>query len=97
MSSVKERITKKAHSDPRVTIDTIHTELIKEMDHVEKSEYYLNNGLLLNEYYSGNILEYNWYENAIEWCWRLFINLPKWFVFFLTFSPIASYYAIFGV
>ena len=30
MSSVKERITKKCHSDPRVTIDTIHNELIKD-------------------------------------------------------------------
>ena len=28
MSSVKERITKKAHSDPRVTIDAIHSDLI---------------------------------------------------------------------
>ena len=54
MSSVKERITKKAHSDPRVTIDTIHNELIKKMDQTEKTEYYLDNGLLLNEYYSGN-------------------------------------------
>ena len=55
MSSVKERITKKAHSDPRVTIDTIHTELIKDMDHTDKSEYYLDNGLLLNDYYSGSM------------------------------------------
>tara|TARA_Y100000768_G_scaffold234964_1_gene177651 strand:+ start:1322 stop:2278 length:957 start_codon:yes stop_codon:yes gene_type:complete len=54
MSSVKERITKKCHSDPRVTIDTIHTELIKGMDIADKSDYYLDNGLLLNEYYSGN-------------------------------------------
>jgi hypothetical protein len=54
MSSVKERITKKAHSDPRVTIDTIHSELIKNMDASEKTDYYLDNGLLLNEYYSGN-------------------------------------------
>ena len=54
MSSVKERITKKAHSDPRVTIDSIHSELIKNMDASEKTDYYLDNGLLLNEYYSGN-------------------------------------------
>ena len=54
MSSVKERITKKAHSDPRVTIDTIHSELIKNMEQSAKSDYYLDNGLLLNEYYSGN-------------------------------------------
>jgi len=55
MSSVKERITKKAHSDPRVTIDTIHSELIKNMNASEKSDYYLENGLLLNEYYSETV------------------------------------------
>ena len=55
MSSVKERITKKAHSDPRVTIDTIHSELIKNMNALEKSDYYLENGLLLNEYYSETV------------------------------------------
>ena len=54
MSSVKERITKRAHSDPRVTIDTIHTNLIQTMDESKKAEYYLDNGFLLNEYYSGN-------------------------------------------
>ena len=60
MSSVKERITKKAHSDPRVTIDSIHRELIRDMvDEEDKSEYYLNNGLLLNDYYSGNINKSN--------------------------------------
>ena len=54
MSSVKERITKKCHSDPRVTIDMIHNELIRDMDTSEKSDYYLDNGLLLNDYYEGN-------------------------------------------
>jgi len=54
MSSVKERITKKCHSDPRVTIDMIHSDMITTMDMSEKAEYYLDNGLLLNEYYSGN-------------------------------------------
>ena len=55
MSSVKERITKKAHSDPRVTIDAIHSDLIQGMDEQEKIEYYLDNGLLLNDYYQGNV------------------------------------------
>ena len=54
MSSVKERITKKAHSDPRVTIDTIHIGITQNMDESKKIDYYLDNGLLLNEYYSGN-------------------------------------------
>ena len=52
MSSVKERITKKAHSDPRVNIDTLHSEIIKNLDDSDKSEYYLDNGVLLNDYYS---------------------------------------------
>ena len=55
MSSVKERITKKAHSDPRVTIDAIHNDIISDMDEQDKIEYYLDNGLLLNDYYSGNV------------------------------------------
>ena len=59
MSSVKERITKKCHSDPRVTIDTIHTELIKDMDIADKSDYYLDNGLLLSDYYTGNTNQVN--------------------------------------
>jgi hypothetical protein len=52
MSSIKERITKKCHSDPRVTIDTIHTNIIGDLNEVEKTEYYLENGLLLDQYYS---------------------------------------------
>jgi len=52
MSSIKERITKKCHSDPRVTIDTIHNNIINELNTHEKTEYYLENGLLLDKYYS---------------------------------------------
>uniref|UniRef100_A0A6C0CDD6 Late transcription factor VLTF3-like protein n=1 Tax=viral metagenome TaxID=1070528 RepID=A0A6C0CDD6_9ZZZZ len=52
MSSIKERITKKCHSDPRVTIDTIHTNIISDLNEEEKKEYYLENGLLLDQYYS---------------------------------------------
>ena len=52
MSSIKERITKKCHSDPRVTIDTIHTNIIGDLNEAEKMEYYLENGLLLDQYYS---------------------------------------------
>ena len=52
MSSIKERITKKCHSDPRVTIDTIHTNIINDLNDEKKIEYYLENGLLLDQYYS---------------------------------------------
>ncbi len=51
-SSIKERVTKKAHSDPRVTIDLIHSNIVETMDQSKKDEYYLDNGLLLSKYYS---------------------------------------------
>ena len=54
MSSIKERITKKCHSDPRVTIDTIHSNLVNELESSEKTSYYLDNGLLLDSYYSND-------------------------------------------
>jgi len=57
MSSIKERITKKCHSDPRVTIDTIHTNIIDELNQEDKIEYYLENGILLDKYYSKSINE----------------------------------------
>ena len=57
MSSIRERVTKKCHSDPRVTIDTLHSNLVSELDESAKSEYYLENGLLLDSYYSKDIKE----------------------------------------
>ena len=42
-SSVKERITKKCHSDPRVTIDSIHQGIISELSESDKLDYYLDN------------------------------------------------------
>ena len=51
-SSIKERITKKCHSDPRVTIDTLHTNMIESLSESEKVDYYLDNGMLLDSYYS---------------------------------------------
>ena len=51
MTTVKDRVTKKCHSDPRITVDAIHTEMIKNLSEEEKLEYYLDNGMLLNEYY----------------------------------------------
>lgn len=55
MSSVKERVTKKCHSDPRVTIDSLHSAMMSEILEEDKCDYYLDNGLLLDKYYSGNI------------------------------------------
>jgi hypothetical protein len=54
-SSIKERVTKKAHSDPRVRIDLIHSNIVDSMDPSKKDDYYLDNGLLLSQYYSNDI------------------------------------------
>ena len=55
-TSVKHRITRKCHSDPRVNIDTIHNTIISTLPDIDsKNKYYLDNAELLNEYYLGNI------------------------------------------
>ena len=48
-------MTKKCHSDPRVTIDSLHSAMMSEIPESDKCDYYLDNGLLLDKYYSGNI------------------------------------------
>ena len=52
MSTFKDKPLKKCHTDNRKMIDDIHQELIGKMSDEEQCEYYLDNGLLLNEYYS---------------------------------------------
>ncbi len=56
MGSIKGRVTKKCHSDPRVTVDAIHTEHIKALNEDELNDYYLDNGLLLDKYYGSSDL-----------------------------------------
>ena len=60
MSSIKERVTKKCHSDPRVTIDTLHKAIVDDLDEGGISSYYLDNGLLLDSYYIFLALESCW-------------------------------------
>ena len=48
----QEKANQKCHSDKRQMIDDIHQDLVKEMSESEKVSYYLENGLLLNDYYS---------------------------------------------
>ena len=52
--SFKDKPLKKYHTDRRLMIDEIHENLIKTMDDKDLHEYYLNNGLLLNQYYKIN-------------------------------------------
>jgi hypothetical protein len=50
---IKNKQPKKTHSDKRLTVDVIHTEMsINFKNTEEEDEYYLNNGELLNEYYN---------------------------------------------
>ena len=37
MSSIKEPVTKKCHSDPIVTIDTLHNKIVSELTNEEKT------------------------------------------------------------
>ena len=65
-SSVKERITKKCHSDPRVTIDSIHQSIIGELSESDKLDYYLDNGMLLDSYYSRDLKSAPSSSNQVE-------------------------------
>ena len=61
MSSFKDKPLKKCHTDKRRMIDDLHRGIVVDMDESNKNMYYLDNGLLLNEYYKGdtNISELN--------------------------------------
>ena len=52
--SLKDRPLKKCHTDKRKMIDDLHQEIVNEKKNNlnELNEYYLDNGLLLNQYYS---------------------------------------------
>jgi len=52
--SFKDKPLKKCHTDKRKMIDDIHKELIKEMNQDELLDYYQENGLLLDKYYTFN-------------------------------------------
>ena len=52
--SFKDKPLKKCHTDKRKMIDDIHLNLIKNLDEESILDYYQENGLLLNEYYSNN-------------------------------------------
>jgi ribosomal protein L37AE/L43A len=54
MSSFKDRPLKKCHTDKRQMVDDIHQDHIRTLSESETIEYYLDNGLLLNDYYSGD-------------------------------------------
>ena len=52
MSKLKDKPLKKCHTDNRKMIDDIHNELVKDLNTDDLGKYYLDNGLILNDYYS---------------------------------------------
>jgi len=65
MSLLKDKPLKKCHTDSRKMIDDIHEDMIKDMNDKELNDYYLDNGLLLNKYYSNKDLKNNNTNNGI--------------------------------
>ncbi len=52
MSTFKDKPLKKCHTDNRKMIDDIHKSISNNLKEEEKIKYYLENGLLLDKYYS---------------------------------------------
>ena len=50
--SLKDKPLKKCHTDKRKMIDDLHTEIIQNINNDILNEYYLDNGLLLDQYYN---------------------------------------------
>ena len=53
LAAFKDKPLKKCHTDKREMIDDIHHKIIENISDEKKIEYYLENGVLLDEYYSG--------------------------------------------
>ena len=51
MSTLKEKPLKKCHTDSRQMIDEIHNDIKNELDSDSLHDYYLDNGVLLDQYY----------------------------------------------
>ena len=54
MSSLKDKPLKKCHTDKRKMIDDIHSEIIQNLSESEINSYFLDNGVILDRYYSGD-------------------------------------------
>ena len=55
MSTLKDKPLKKCHTDKRKMIDDIHNEIIHNENTVDLIDYYLDNGVILDKYYSETI------------------------------------------
>jgi hypothetical protein len=54
MSSLKDKPLKKCHTDKRKMIDDIHCEIVQNLNESEINSYFLDNGIILDKYYSGD-------------------------------------------
>jgi hypothetical protein len=64
MSTIKDKPLKKKHTDSRITIDVIHNDILENMNNENDIySYYLDNGLLLNDYYNQDIIITNSKKN----------------------------------
>jgi len=54
MSSLKDKPLKKCHTDKRKMIDDIHGEIVQNLNESEINSYFLDNGIILDKYYSGD-------------------------------------------
>ncbi len=54
MSALKDKPLKKCHTDKRKMIDDIHSEIIQNLSETEINSYFLDNGVILDRYYSGD-------------------------------------------
>ena len=65
MSSIKDKPLKKKHTDPRITIDVIHNDIINNFNNKnDEYDYYLENGLLLNDYYNNGYTKQKTVNNS---------------------------------
>lgn len=52
MSALKDKPLKKCHTDKRKMIDDIHSEIVQNLSESEINSYFLDNGVILDRYYS---------------------------------------------
>ena len=57
MSSFKDKPLKKCHTDKRKMVDDLHLSIMKELENNEKIDYYLDNGIILDQYYKDDVNE----------------------------------------
>ena len=63
MSLLKDKPLKKCHTDSRKMIDDIHSEIVGDLSEKDLNEYYLDNGLILDQYYRDDIKTSNSNKN----------------------------------